>query len=191
MDPEKRLDEFKSLLGRCRKHGFKVIIDFVPNHVARSYNSDVRPEHSFGADDRREVFFDRNNHFFYLQPDHPGGGAPLKLPTAGKPGCDGLFDPEREIGRVTGNNVVSWAPSINDWYETVKLNYGHDFTQGRFTAHLPGADAGLDEVPKTWRTMDAVFAYWQEMGVDGFRVDMAHMVPMEFWRWAVKRCRAD
>jgi glycosidase len=189
MDPEKRMDEFKSLLERCRKHGFKVIIDFVPNHVARSYSSDVKPEHSFGADDRRDVFFDRDNHFFYLQPDHPGGGAPLKLPTEGKPGCDGLFDQEREFGRVTGNNVVSWSPSINDWYETVKLNYGHDFTQGRNTEHLPGADAGPEQVPKTWRTMDAVLAYWQEMGIDGFRVDMAHMVPMEFWRWVVSRCR--
>jgi glycosidase len=189
MDPEKRMDEFKSLLERCRKHGFKVIIDFVPNHVARSYSSDVKPEHSFGADDRRDVFFDRDNHFYYLQPDHPGGGAPLKLPTAGKPGCDGLFDLERDFGRVTGNNVISWSPSINDWYETVKLNYGHDFTQGRFTAHLPGADASPDQVPKTWRTMDAVLAYWQEMGIDGFRVDMAHMVPMEFWRWVVTRCR--
>jgi glycosidase len=189
MDPEKRMDEFKSLLERCRKHGFKVIIDFVPNHVARSYSSDVKPEHSFGADDRRDVFFDRENHFYYLQPDHPGGGAPLKLPTAGKPGCDGLFDLERDFGRVTGNNVISWSPSINDWYETVKLNYGHDFTQGRFTAHLPGADASPDQVPKTWRTMDAVLAYWQEMGIDGFRVDMAHMVPMEFWRWVVTRCR--
>ena len=189
MDPEKRMDEFKSLLERCRKHGFKVIIDFVPNHVARSYSSDVRPEHSFGADDRRDVFFDRDNHFYYLQPDHAGGGAPLKLPTAGKPGCDGLFDLEREFGRVTGNNVISWSPSINDWYETVKLNYGHDFTQGRFTAHLPGPDASTDQVPKTWRTMDAVLAYWQEMGIDGFRVDMAHMVPMEFWRWVVTRCR--
>jgi len=166
-----------------------VIIDFVPNHVARSYSSDVKPEHSFGADDRRDVFFDRENHFYYLQPDHPGGGAPLKLPTEGKPGCDGLFDLERDFGRVTGNNVISWSPSINDWYETVKLNYGHDFTQGRFTAHLPGADASPDQVPKTWRTMDAVLAYWQEMGIDGFRVDMAHMVPMEFWRWLVTRCR--
>jgi len=161
----------------------------VPNHVARSYSSDVKPEHSFGADDRRDVFFDRENHFYYLQPDHPGGGAPLKLPTAGKPGCDGLFDLERDFGRVTGNNVISWSPSINDWYETVKLNYGHDFTQGRFTAHLPGADASPEQVPKTWRTMDAVLAYWQEMGIDGFRVDMAHMVPMEFWRWVVTRCR--
>jgi hypothetical protein len=86
--------------------------------------------------------------------------------------------------------VISWAPSINDWYETVKLNYGHDFTQGRATGHLPGPDSAPSEVPKTWRTMDEVLTYWQEMGVNGFRADMAHLVPMAFWRWAVKRARA-
>ena len=190
MNPDKRIDEFKDLLARCRRGGFKVIIDFVPNHVARSYASDVRPDLSFGEGDRRDLFFDRDNHFYYLQADHPGGGAPLKLPTMGMPGCDGSFEPEKEFGRVTGNNVISWSPSANDWYETVKLNYGHDFTKGRQTGHLPRAYACLNEVPKTWRTMDAVLGYWQEMGVDGFRVDMAHMVPMEFWRWVVARCRA-
>lgn len=190
VDPDKRLDEFKSLLGRCRDHGFKVIIDFVPNHVARSYQSDVRPELSFGEGDQRSVFFDRDNHFYYLQPDHPGGGAPLKLPTVGRPGCDGRFEPETGHGRVTGNNVISWSPSINDWYETVKLNYGHDFTRGRDTSGLPRPDAAPAGVPKTWRTMDEILGYWQAMGVDGFRCDMAHMVPMEFWHWVVKRCRA-
>lgn len=190
LDPDRRLEEFKALLDRCKSHGFKVIIDFVPNHVARSYASDVRPDLSFGAGDEHSVFFDRDNHFYYLQPQHPGGGAPLKLPTAGMPGCDGRFAPETDFGRVTGNNVVSWAPSINDWYETVKLNYGHDFTTGRDTSHLPGPAAAPADVPKTWRTMDAILAYWQAMGVDGFRADMAHMVPMEFWRWVVQRCRA-
>lgn len=190
VDPAKRMDEFKALLDRCKSHGFKVIIDFVPNHVARSYSSDVRPEQSFGKGDQQEVFFARDNHFFYLQAQHPGGGAPLKLPTAGKPGCDGCFAPETTFGRVTGNNVISWEPSINDWYETVKLNYGHDFTTGRGTSHLPGPAAAPAEVPKTWRTMDEILGYWQAMGIDGFRADMAHMVPIEFWRWVVQRCRA-
>jgi glycosidase len=116
---------------------------------------------------RCSAFFHRDNHFFYLNDDHPGSGPPLKLPTAGKPGSDGLFEPETDHGRVTGNNVVS----------------------GRDTSHLPGPDAAPEEVPKTWRTMDEILGYWQEMGVDGFRVDMAHMVPMEFWQWVVKRCR--
>ena len=188
VNPEQRLAEFKELLERCHAHGLKVIIDFVSNHVARSYASDVRPELSFGVGDDQRMFFNRDNHFFYLQGHHPGGGPPLKLPTAGRPGCDGRCAEEIACGRVTGNNVVSWEPSIHDWYETVKLNYGHDFTTGRNTSHLPGPTANLAEVPKTWATMDAILAYWQELGVDGFRADMAHMVPMEFWRWALPRC---
>jgi glycosidase len=189
IDPNNRLEEFKALIDRCHDHRFKVIIDFVPNHVARSYRSDVRPELSFGEGDKTDVFFDRDNHFYYLDAYHPGGGPPLRLPTEGRPGCDGLYERETVMGRVTGNNSVTWKPSAHDWYETVKLNYGHDFTRGRDTRHLPGPTAKPESVPRTWRVMDEVLAYWQSMGVDGFRVDMAHMVPMEFWRWVVKRCR--
>ena len=189
VDPATRLEEFKELMDRCRTCGFKVLIDFVPNHVARSYDSDIRPETSFGKDDDCGVFCAWDNHFYYLQPEHAGGGPPLKLPTAGQPGCTGEYAPEAVHGRVTGNNVVSWAPAAHDWYETVKLNYGHDFTTGRTTTHLPGPSADPAEVPKTWRTMDEILAYWQELGVDGFRADMAHLIPMEFWRWAVKRAR--
>ena len=116
--------------------GLKVIIDCVPNHVARSYRSVVKPELSFGAQDDRTRSSRPSNNFFYLQ-----GQPPLRLPTVkdGKPvsptcqvvgGCDGLFDGERDHGKVTGNNVVSWTPNSGDWYETVKLNYGFDFTQG-------------------------------------------------------------
>jgi glycosidase len=190
IDPDKRLEEFKALIARCHAHRFKVIIDFVPNHVARSYVSDVRPELSFGEGDKTDVFFDRDNHFYYLDPYHPGGGPPLHLPMEGQSGCDGLFERETTIGRVTGNNSVTWRPSAHDWYETVKLNYGHDFTRGRDTRHLPGSTANPQDVPRTWRVMDEVLAHWQAMGVDGFRADMAHMVPMEFWRWVVRRCRA-
>jgi len=185
-DPSRRLEEFGDLVARCHDHGLKVIIDFVPNHVARSYASDVHPEHSFGAGDDKEVFFARDNHFYYLGCNDPGEGPPLRLPTShGR-----HYGPEAEHGKVTGNNVISWQPSIHDWYETVKLNYGHDFTTGRDTSHLPGSDADASDVPKTWRTMDEILSFWQQKGVDGFRADMAHMVPMEFWRWAVKRARS-
>lgn len=188
-EPGRRLDEFRELVARCHGHGLKVLIDYVPNHVARTYRSDVRPELSFGADDDVTKFFARDNHFYYLMPEHLGGGPPLKLPTAHLPGCHGRITEEMEFGRVTGNNAVTWAPSIHDWYETVKLNYGHDFTLGRDTSHLPGPEADPADVPRTWRTMDEILGYWQEFGVDGFRVDMAHMVPMEFWRWEVRRAR--
>ncbi|MFK7849582.1 MAG: alpha-amylase family glycosyl hydrolase [Akkermansiaceae bacterium] len=190
VDPSNRIEEFRKLLSRCHEVGLRVIIDFVPNHVARSYGSDVKPEDSFGEGDDTEVFFDYDNHFFYLDHSSQGSGPPLKLPTSHLAGCTGKFELEAAIGRVTGNNSNTWEPSIHDWYETVKLNYGHDFTKGRNTEHLPSMDAGLEEVPKTWRTMDKILCYWQEMGVDGFRADMAHMVPMEFWRWLVSRARA-
>ena len=189
-DPQARLEEFRTLCVRAREHGLAVLVDFVPNHVARSHASDVRPDLDLGADDDRSVFFARDNHFFYLQEDHPGGGPPLRLPNADAPGCDGRFAGELEHGRVTGNDAVTWAPSVHDWYETVKLNFGHDFTTGRDTSHLPGPEAALDDVPATWRTLDAVLTHWQELGVAGFRVDMAHMVPLEFWRWALRRARA-
>jgi glycosidase len=188
-DPARRLDEFRALLARCRRHRLAPIIDFVPNHVARSYASDVQPDLSFGAADDTSVFFARDNNFYYLRSSDPGGGPPLRLPNGGAPGCDGRFAPETTFGRVTGNNVASWVPAIHDWYETVKLNYGHDYTTGRDTSHLPGAGAAPADVPDTWRKMDAILAWWQAMGVAGFRVDMAHMVPVEFWRWALERAR--
>lgn len=188
-NPEKRLEEFRSLLARCEAYGLKAIIDFVPNHVARSYASDVKPEYDFGRDDDTGVFFVRDNHFFYLRSGDAGGGPPLRLPCAIDSDVDSVYAPEAQTGRVTGNNAITWAPGIHDWYETVKLNYGHDFTCGRDTSHLPGKDASIDEVPRTWRSMDGILAYWQEMGVSGFRVDMAHMIPMEFWAWLVRRAR--
>ena len=188
-NPENRLDEFRALLTRCEAYGFKTIIDFVPNHVARSYRSDVIEEEDLGLDDDCSVFFCRDNHFFYLQAGDTGGGPPLRFPTEGMAGCDGRFAPETHIGRVTGNNAITWAPSLNDWYETVKLNYGHDFRHGRDTSHLPRVDAPVEEVPRTWRSMDRILSYWQEMGVSGFRVDMAHMIPMEFWSWLIARAR--
>ncbi len=188
--PVDRIYEFKLLLDRAHKLGLKVLVDFVPNHVSRAYASDVKPELSFGTSDNKNTFFERNNNFYYLNARHPGGGPPLRLPTHGKPGCDGQFEVEKEFGRVTGNNAITWAPVDGDWYETIKLNYGHDFTRGRDTSHLPGPETPPEEVPDTWRKMDGILAYWQKLGVDGFRVDMAHMVPMPFWSWSIQRARS-
>lgn len=204
-DPAKRLEEFRAMVERIHGKGMKVLIDFVPNHVARSYQSSVRPELSFGAKDDRTKFFDPQNNFFYLtkEVDAGGGGSPLRLPTvdgegnptsptlqAGIGGGDGLFEAEKEIGRVTGNNAVTWAPGMDTWYETVKLNYGYDFTDPeKSTREYPHGDRPDLPLPDTWKKMDEVIAYWQGLGVDGFRADMAHMVPMEFWRWLIGRSR--
>ncbi len=226
VEPAKRMEEFRALLERAHSVGLRVLIDFVPNHVARSHaafasgSAGVPPEPSnvrnaqqregraraskaggalqFGANDARSRFFAPNNNFFWLQCDTPGGGPPLRLPTVKdgqfiSPTCrvlnagDGHYDPEMETARVTGNNAATWSPSQNDWYETVKLNYGYDFTTGaREYPHAAKPDA---PVPNTWVKMDTVLAHWQALGVDGFRCDMAHMVPPEFWAWAISRAR--
>jgi glycosidase len=228
VNPAKRLDEFKALLERIHKHGMKAMIDFVPNHVARSYNSDVKPELNFGtkgndgAGDDMSIFFSPRNNFFYLKPD--SNGPPLHLPTMknGQPvsptckvleglggttsvssksekgpdrarpsTCDGLYDGETKFGRVTGNNKATWTPDINDWYETVKLNYGFDFTDPyKKRREYPNANTPEQAIPDTWTKMDRVLAHWQSLGVDGFRCDMSHMVPPEFWKWAIAQARS-
>ncbi|MFM7375093.1 MAG: alpha-amylase family glycosyl hydrolase [Chthoniobacterales bacterium] len=198
-DPAKRKEEFKALIDRLHAQGLKAIIDVVPNHVARSYQSTVRPELSFGAEDDRSKFFDAKNNFYYLTSESgaEGSGPPLRLPTmnaaespAPLPGSDGLYEGEKEFGRVTGDDVVSWDPPIDSWYETVKLNYGYDFTgREKKTRLYPHGDKTDIPVPDTWKKMDEVIAYWQELGVDGFRADMAHMVPPEFWHWLIVRAR--
>ncbi|HZJ16542.1 MAG TPA: alpha-amylase family glycosyl hydrolase, partial [Chthoniobacteraceae bacterium] len=139
----------------------------------------------FGADDDRSRFFAPQNNFFWLQRDSPGGGSPLRLPTREGPDC--IFEAEREFARATGNNCASWGPGLFDWYETVKLNYGFDFTTSERA--YPHGDRRDFSIPDTWLKMDRVLAYWQDQGVDGFRCDMAHMVPPEFWAWAIPRAR--
>ncbi|MFN7133686.1 MAG: alpha-amylase family glycosyl hydrolase, partial [Myxococcales bacterium] len=196
-DPAKRLEEFDALLARLHGRGLKALIDLVPNHVARSYASDVKPEHDFGTrgrggqGDDASKFFDPGNNFFHLQqpltlPFAQSSTCQLGTPPLREP-CDGRFAPENGRARVTGNNVTSERPSVGDWYETVKLNFGFDFTNGQ-RSH-PRDDATDAPVPDTWTKLDAVIAYWQARGVDGFRVDMAHMVPHQFWQWAIARAR--
>lgn len=198
-DPAKRKEEFKALIDRIHAQGMRVIIDFVPNHVARGYASSVKPELSFGADDNKAKFFDPKNNFYYLTEESgaAGNGPPLRLPkpeggegSATPAGVDGLFDGEKEFGRVTGDNVVSWEPGRDTWYETIKLNYGYDFTDPeKKTRRYPHGENNDVPIPDTWKKMNEVIAYWQAMGVDGFRADMAHMVPPEFWHWLIVRAR--
>ena len=181
VNPAERLEEFRALLTRCRRWGMTPMMDFVPNHVSRCYSSTVAPQHEFGAQDRRDVFFARDNTYYYL--DSATAEKRLLLP-------DGEFAPERGCGRVTGNNAATWEPSPYDWYETVKLNYGTDYRHGAAAADaLPGVMAPREAVPRTWLLMDEVLAWWQKMGVGGFRCDMAHMPPLAFWRWAIANAR--
>jgi glycosidase len=223
-NPANRLKEFELLLKRLHAHDLKAIIDLVPNHVARSYGSCVRPDCNFGscgcagAGDDVTKFFDPRNNFFYLTPD--ANGPPLRLPTSrdGAPisatcqavaadydrrdpnndgshrlplqKCDGLFEGEKTFGRVTGNNVASWTPHLNDWYETIKLNYGFDFTDpSKSVREYPNARTPDKPIPDTWKKMDQVIEHWQSLGVDGFRCDMSHMVPPEVWSWVIAQAR--
>ena len=179
--PEARLEEFRALLARCHRWGMVPLLDFVPNHVSRCYESTVAPQLQFGAHDRKDVFFDRHNSFYYL--DCGPGGRRMLLP-------QGEFAPEYGCGRVTGNNAAVWDPSAFDWYETVKLNYGCDYRMGpEGTGALPGIMAPREAVPHTWRLLDEALAWWQSMGVGGFRCDMAHMIPLPFWRWVIAQAR--
>ena len=178
---ETRREEFSALLQRCRRWGMVPMIDFVPNHVSRNYRSIVRPESSFGTHDTPGCFFSRDNTFYYLPAQQPD--ARMLLP-------EGEFEPERGRGRVTGNNVASWTPGACDWYETVKLNYGTDYRHGSpAAAALPSLLAPEYALPRTWQLMNEVLAYWQNMGVGSFRCDMAHMVPLPFWRWIIAHAR--
>lgn len=203
-DPARRLEEFRALIGRAHAAGLKVLIDLVPNHVARSYSSTIRPDLNFGNQDDHTKYLAAGNNFYWLTPEAKpfGKGPPLRLPTVDSEGrptsptckvakapSDGLFPPESERGRVTGSSLASWEPDPGSWYETVKLNYGFDFA-GRQTRLYPHGDQADLPIPDTWKKIDEIIAYWQGFGVDGFRVDMAHMVPPEFWHWAIARARS-
>jgi glycosidase len=186
-DPVNRLAEFDSLVGRVHAAQMKVVLDFVPNHVARGYQSVIRPDLSFGLDDDPTQFFRPNNHFFYLV-DPPGQRLRLANPSHWAPPTGMSFDGAyaREDGgpgrppKATGNNVTSPNAGVSDWYETVKLNYGYDFVacQGHYAPR-----------PRTWDTMDQVLGYWQARGVDGFRCDFAHYVPPEAWAFLIGQAR--
>ena len=186
-DVAQRMQEFESLVDRTHKAGLKVIIDFVPNHVARIYGSDAASSHpgidDFGMNDDAGESFRAGNDFYYLP------GQELKLP-------DELYDkasiteyrknPEkyREFpARATGNDCFRNDPGGGDWYETVKLNYGVDYMNGR-RKHF-------DPVPPLWQKMKSVILFWAGKKADGFRADMAEMVPLEFWSWLIPSVKSQ
>ncbi len=198
VNPENRLEEFKALIERTHAVGLKVIIDIVPNHVARNYRSITNPNgiEDFGANDNKTVVYDVNNNFYYNPgeafqvPDLVEGFQPLG--GENHPLADGNFD---EIpAKWTGNGSRLSKPNMNDWYETVKINYGIDPNGKKDFAELP---VGFDNkdyqqhfefwsdktIPNSWIKFKDIALYWTELGVDGFRYDMAEMVPVEFWSY--------
>lgn len=178
VNKKNRLEEFRALVKRTHDHGLKVIMDFIPNHVARSYHSDAKPAGvvDLGAHDDNTKTFAPNNNFYYL-PGYPfvvpAGYQPLG-PLKG-PGEDGKY--QENPAKATGNDVFSATPSVNDWFETVKLNYGVDYKHAR--------QPHFDPIPDTWLKMRDILTYWARQDVDGFRCDMAEMVPVEFWAYVI------
>ncbi len=173
VDVNHRMDEFVELVKRTHQLGMKVIIDFVPNHVARQYSSDAKPAgiEDLGQGDNIDMFFSPGNNFYYITRQQ--------------------FAPHVDMGhgedayvefpaKASGNDCYDAFPGVNDWYDTVKLNYGVDPWNG--SKHF-------DPIPPTWFKMLHILRYWASKGVDGFRCDMVHMVPVEFWDWAISNIR--
>jgi len=165
-----RMAEFEDLVKRTHKAGLKVIIDFVPNHVARQYHSDAKPAGviDLGEKDHPEWAFSPLNNFYYLP--------------------NQAFLPQFYVkgyveypAKATGNDQFTSSPTENDWYETVKLNYGVNYVEG--------GQKQFDPIPDTWIKMRDILLFWASKKIDGFRCDMAEMVPVEFWGWAVSQVK--
>ncbi len=164
-NPDRRMEEFEALVDRTHKAGLKVIIDFVPNHVSRDYGkaNPVVGHPVLGQDDDRSVHWKQENDFYYYP------GQELKLPVPPAPGRE----PYREYpAMATGNNCFSPEPGINDWYETVKINYCETWSP-------------------TWDKMYDIVRFWAGKGVDGFRCDMVELVPAGFFKWLIERIHKD
>ena len=179
-DVPNRMKEFEALVERVHQAGMKVIIDFVPNHVAREYKSICKPEgvKDLGEEDDTSMHFSTKNNFYYCW------GQPLDLSSISH---STLHTPHSTYSenpaRATGNDQFSNQPSANDWYETVKLNYGIDYCDagGRSEHFCP--------IPNTWGKMTDILLFWAGKGIDGFRCDMAEMVPAAFWTWATDKVK--
>ena len=218
-DVPNRMKEFEALVERVHQAGMKVIIDFVPNHVAREYKSICKPEgvKDLGEEDDTSMHFSTKNNFYYCW------GQPLDLSNIEHGTCnfehgtlnfelyDMISDQEtvnckdqssidngnhkvqsskikvqrysENPARATGNDQFSNQPSSNDWYETVKLNYGIDYCDAG------GRSEHFSPIPNTWGKMTDILLFWAGKGIDGFRCDMAEMVPAAFWTWATDKVK--
>ena len=173
-----RMKEFEALIRRTHRCGLGFIMDFVPNHVARQYRSIAKPDgvKDLGEDDDKEMGFSADNNFYYC------------VNTPFEPEFDVCYEGRRYEefpAKATGNDRFDNHPGRNDWYETVKLNYGVDYCDAG------GRSYHFDPIPDTWNKMTDILLYWASKGIDGFRCDMAEMVPAEFWRWAIGIVKAE
>lgn len=152
-DPDKRMEEFRAVVDRVHAAGLKLLIDFVPNHVSRD-------NVNLGHKDNKNVHWAPENDFFYF----PGQSLHLPVPTPGNP-----FE---EFPAKASGNAFTPSPGINDWYETIKINY-------------------CDFHTATWDKMLQIVRFWVSLGVDGFRCDMVEMVPWQFMKWLIASIRKE
>ena len=176
-DVDNRMVEFEALVERTHKAGMQVVIDFVPNHVARQYRSIAKPYgvKDLGETDNDGMHFSTDNNFYYCWGMRFSPDIDLK---------GEADEPYMELpAKATGNDHFGCSPGRNDWYETVKLNYGIDYCDagGRSEHFYP--------VPDTWNKMTDILLFWASKGVDAFRCDMAEMVPTAFWAWATDKVK--
>ncbi len=188
VNPQNRMEEFEDVMQRIHDKGLKVIIDFIPNHLAREYKSLCKPMYveDFGVNDNKNIAFAKDNNFYYCPNQQlviPGQQTTVtelvEVPWLRQ------AQPTQFLefpAKASGNDVFSPNPSVNDWYDTVKLNYGVDYQNN---------NRCFEPIPNTWYKMLDIMTYWCEKGVDGFRVDMAEMVPVEFWRWSINMLREN
>lgn len=175
-DVENRMSEFESLVNRVHKSGLKLIIDFVPNHTARVYRSDSAPAgvEDFGKNDDYSKFFNPSNNYYYITNQQFSPAFDIAK--------NGTVPYVEFPAKATGNDCFTAFCGENDWYETVKLNYGFD--PGDWSTHY-------DPIPDTWFKMLHILHFWASKGIDGFRCDMVFMVPREFWHWAIPQVKQD
>ena len=163
-NPDERMNEFKQLLNRTHEAGLKVIIDFVPNHVARDYGAFTAAHPAptgmaaLGESDDKSVHWKDSNDFFYYP------GIPLALPIQNQT--------YMEMPAMASGNSYTSSPGVNDWYDTIKLNY-------------------CDTHTETWEKMYDIVNFWAGQGVDGFRCDMVELVPPAFFKWLISRIKKD
>ena len=197
VDPSKRMEEFEQLIKRTHEAGMKVLIDIVPNHVARKYKGLNNPDgiDDFGAKDDHHAVYKKHNNFYYvvnekfIVPEWKNG----YLPLGGENISD--FGAYKEFpAKWTGNGSRMAQPDFFDWYETVRINYGVKPDGSKDFDELPEnfdrktveehADFWKDkDLPDSWIKFKDIALFWLSKGVDGFRYDMAEMVPVAFWSY--------
>ena len=187
-DVDNRMAEFEALVRRTHRAGMKVIVDFVPNHVARQYQSICKPQgvSDLGEDDNPDMGFSPQNNFYYCP------GQEFIAPVSSESDSSLLTPRYIEYpAKATGNDCFTNAPSRNDWYETVKLNYGVDYMAGQSPINYPSTPITQHPSHNTWQKMLDILLYWAAKGIDGFRCDMVFMVPTAFWQWAIPQVKAQ